>query len=326
MTKPRFSIIVPMYNCAPFLNEALEGISFQKYDNYEIILVDDGSKDETGFIAVAYAEKHDNTKYIRINHGGAGAARNAGIKSANGEYVLFLDADDYWTDPLLLVKLDKKVKKYQPHIIMYQMIQVDQSGAVLNGTQKPKFPVYKELFYIEEVYISLVKDGQVLASACNKCVKKELLEDNKILFLEKTTGEDIDWVLQLFSYAKTIVFINEKVYAYRQHHIGNRASSSADGPENLARIICHWSDEIKKKNISNPQAVGGIIAFEFGIYMGYSHLVSTETRKLMREYRNVLFYGLDRKTKLIARVYRFFGFNITCFAVRCYLSLRRFWR
>ncbi len=326
MNKTIFSIIIPIYNCAPFLKECLDSVLEQTYQEYEVYMIDDGSTDGSVEILKEYASKHKNFYYISGAHGGAGAARNIGLNQANGDYVIFLDADDYWRDKKLLKRIAYQIREYQVDVVMFQTIQVSQNGVLLLNTRKPPFPSGNEGFRLREVYPYLVRDGQVLAAAWNKCVRRSLIEEEHLRFIEGRTCEDIDWVLQLFSRAKTISFIDKEAYAYRQHKKGIRASESAEGPRNLAKVIRFWADCLKTGKIPNQKAVAGIVAFEYGIFMGYSHLVTKEERKTMQKYQYLLTYGLDRKTRMVFKFYKRFGYHLTCVAVHMYLIIRRFRR
>lgn len=103
--KPTVSVVIPAYNAAEFLGEALESVLAQTYQPLEVIVVDDGSEDETPQVAAAYPGR---VTYVRKQRGGPGSARNAGIRAASGEWIAFQDADDIWT-PGLLEKLVKVV-------------------------------------------------------------------------------------------------------------------------------------------------------------------------------------------------------------------------
>ena len=93
---PLISIIIPVYNAEKYLAEAIESILSQKYKNFEIILIDDGSKDKSFDIIIKYVQNHKNIISVSQDNSGPSAARNNGIKSAGGGYITFLDSDDYW--------------------------------------------------------------------------------------------------------------------------------------------------------------------------------------------------------------------------------------
>ena len=95
---PVFSIIIPSYKSDKFIKQCISSVLHQTFDSFEIIIIDDGSSDQTGKICLRIAAEYPYVRYIYQEHQGAGAARNKGLRVANGEYVLFLDADDYWVN------------------------------------------------------------------------------------------------------------------------------------------------------------------------------------------------------------------------------------
>ena len=319
-----FSIIIPMYNAENFIERCLRSIQAQTYTDFEVLIVDDGSSDSNLKKACRIAEKDSRMKNFQIPHSGPGAARNKGISEAKGEYLLFLDADDYWLDKDFLKKLSDMIQHQHTEVFMYQMMKVTEDGTVLSRYKKPPFYHENVVLKLKDVYADLVQDGQALASACNKCVNKKLVDKHSIYFLEDTNGEDIDWVLQLFSYVRTICLLNWEVYAYTQHKTESR-STSKDAPNDLVRIIERWSRFLKQGQVPHARAVAGLVAFEYGICMGKYHSLSKEKRQVMREHEYLLKYGLDKKTKLIQAFYNRVGYKVTCSAIRFYLWTRRIW-
>lgn len=103
------SVIMPAYNAAKYISESIDSVLRQDYDNWELIVIDDGSTDQTAGITKQYAASNDRIKYIEQPHAGQGKARNAGLQISSGEYVAFLDADDIW----LPEKLSKQIEILQ---------------------------------------------------------------------------------------------------------------------------------------------------------------------------------------------------------------------
>lgn len=319
-----FSIIIPMLNAEGTLDRCLSSIQQQSFQDYQVIIVDDGSSDNSVAVANGYAQSDSRFFVLSMPHGGTGAARNRGVSQAEGEYILFLDADDYWVRDDLLLSLQSRIEGHATDIFMYQMLKVTDDGVVLKRYTKPAFYHDNMVLELKDIYQDLVRDGQVLASACNKCVRAALLRERNIQFREDVFGEDIDWVLQLFSTVQTICLLNLYAYAYTQHKHPSR-SSRKDAPNDLVSIVHAWSLRLTQGNISHARAVAGLTAFEYGICMGNNHLLSNEKKTLMRESTYLLKYGLDKKTKLIYRFYRIFGYALTCAVIRGYLFLRRIW-
>lgn len=103
----KVSVVIPSYNCAQYLSRAINSVLQQSYSNFEIIIVDDGSTDNTGEIIASY-NTNEKIKYFYQSNGGVSTARNAGIRNSSGEYIAFLDADDYWAKD----KLEKQMKVF----------------------------------------------------------------------------------------------------------------------------------------------------------------------------------------------------------------------
>lgn len=324
-----YSVIIPFYNTEKYIDQCLRSVLEQSFQDYEIIVVNDGSTDASEQIVSRLAAQSPAVSVKRIGHSGAGAARNAGMEAARGEYVIFLDADDYWTNPYLLEHIHDKLQEHKADLVMFQMDKYTEDGKILKKYRKGAFPSGKACFRLDEVYETLVTDGQVLASSCNKCVRRGLLKNSDIRFQEGGLAEDIDWVLQLFSHVESISFLDEISYAYRQHQKGS-ASSNTAGAEYQARMVKDWAAKQKQKQkqgkAPNARAISGFLAFEYGICLGYWQYLSPEMKKMIRSHRYLLDYALDKKTKLIQRFCRIFGLRLTCLAVRFYLFLRRLYQ
>lgn len=320
----RFSVVVPMYQAQDFLQKCLQSIAAQSFGDFEALLVDDGSTDDTYTLAQAFAASDSRFRVIHTDHLGTGAARNTGFASARGDYVLFMDADDAWRCPDLLERLNRQIEAACADVLMFQMVKVTEDGKVLARYTKPRFQQENTVLPLQDVYLDLVRDGQTLASACNKCVRRTLLLTQRILFREDIIGEDIDWVLQVFSHVQTICLLNLDAYNYTQHHSPSR-SDHPDAPNDLVTLVREWGAYATGQHAAHPKAVAGLVAFEYGICMGSYHKLRRECKQLLREHVHLLQYGLDKKTKLIAKFHRIFGFSLTCLAIRVYLRLRRIW-
>ena len=320
----RMSIIIPVYNAADTLGRCLDSILAQSYRDYQVILVDDGSTDESLALAENYAARNGRLLVVTMAHGGPGAARNRGLAHATGEYVVYMDADDYWVCEDLLQALSDRIQTLPADVYMYQMAKVTEDGTVLKRFNKQPFVCADRVMALDAVYQDLVSDGHTLAAAWNKCVRRQLMLENGIRFREDILCEDIDWVLQLFSFVRTICLVNLQAYAYTQHKTVSR-STRRDAPNDLVTIVSHWAGKLERENIAHREAVAGVVAFEYGICMGSHHRLSKENKQRMRSSVHLLNFGLDRKTMLIRRFCSLFGYDLTCAAVRLYLILRRIW-
>ena len=113
-----FSIIIPVYNLEKYLRECVDSILTQTFTDFELILVDDGTKDKSGIICDEYAKKDERVKVIHQENAGQAVARNTGTDIAQGEYIIYIDSDDYICDSAFLSKLAEKTKN-QTEVILY---------------------------------------------------------------------------------------------------------------------------------------------------------------------------------------------------------------
>ena len=198
----KLSIILPVYNVEEYLEECLDSLINQNYSNYEIIAVNDGSKDNSLKILKKYQKKHP--KLIKVydkENGGLSSARNYGIEKSNGEYLFFVDSDDYIL-PNSLEILSKYLEENHD-IIEYPFIA---------GTkEKSSFEVMFNKD-IDDVRKRLIVGRP---SAQNKICKKELFTKNNLTFLEGVYYEDLATMPKLALHTKKIKFIDEPLYFYR---------------------------------------------------------------------------------------------------------------
>lgn len=107
----RFSVIIPLYNKAPYVSKAIESVLMQTFTNYELLVVDDGSKDESASVATKSIEGRRNCQLIQQENAGVSVARNKGVDASHGDFICFLDADDWW-EPTFLEEMDKFVSEF----------------------------------------------------------------------------------------------------------------------------------------------------------------------------------------------------------------------
>ena len=134
-----YSIIIPAYNAEHYIEQCIQSVLSQSFTDYEILVIDDGSVDNTGRIVQKMMEEYSAISVMQIIHSGAGAARNVGLEKAQGKYVIFLDADDYWTNPYLLKHLYRKLWQRDVDVVMFQMDKYTETGKLLLKYRKKPF-------------------------------------------------------------------------------------------------------------------------------------------------------------------------------------------
>lgn len=227
MTKPKLSIIIPVWNTGKTVETIVESIISQKFDDFELILVDDGSTDETLSI-IKELEKSD--KRIRVYtkpNGGPSSARNIGLEKATGEFIQFYDADDNISGDAISITTSAIEKTNSSLLVSGWQIDLNgPNGLVENYKQVNPKPKTIDSNIIENVLRSLGNDG-TLYNLWNKMFKANIIKDNDIRFKEDLRfGEDLLFALEYLKHAKSIEIIPDITYQYRVSSTGEFGKSS----------------------------------------------------------------------------------------------------
>ncbi|MBO5019506.1 MAG: glycosyltransferase family 2 protein [Clostridia bacterium] len=226
------SIIVPIYNSEKYLNRCIDSILSQTFKDFEVILVNDGSSDNSGKICDDYALNDNRVKVLHKQNGGVSAARNDGIRAASGEYIMFVDSDDYIDSGMLQFMLEKQAGDVELVICSTRIVgvQATQDFHLRDGEYYPCGLIEK--FCLDNSFkISL---SSPFAKLFRKCV---LIENELVFDTNMSLGEDTDFNMRYVSkmHKKTVV-MNEIYYSYvkdnedslfskfRSHHYSNVTS------------------------------------------------------------------------------------------------------
>ena len=172
------SVILPVYNVEKYLNQSVSSLLFQLYNNLEIILIDDGSTDLSFEICEKYATRNSRILFVHKTNGGLSSARNIGIDCATGDYILFLDSDDFWSHENVLSDIAELAKETPDLICFGYREYVDGKGENGIGTD---FSDYHAVGTSKnEVLKELLTHGIYVSSACCKAVKTEVVQQNKL--------------------------------------------------------------------------------------------------------------------------------------------------
>lgn len=215
------SIIVPVYNVEKYLEHCINSIIHQTYPNLEIILVDDGSPDNCGDICDEFAKKDKRIKVIHKKNGGLSDARNEGLKVANGDFLAFVDSDD-WVDLRLFEKVIDAFERNSVDIVCFGSYKTD-------GRNKTTcFTTHKEFEWTrDEALTALCKNDRIESHVWDKVYKKELFED--VFFPVGKYYEDVYIMHRIFMKANSVLFIDEPLYFYLQRNtsiVGQRTVRS----------------------------------------------------------------------------------------------------
>jgi glycosyltransferase involved in cell wall biosynthesis len=205
---PKISIIVPVYNVEKFIHDCIESILSQTFTDFELILVNDGSTDQSGTICDEYEAKDERVKVIHKENGGQSSARNRGIEAARGDLLGFVDSDD-WIHKEMFEILYKKLIETNSDITACNLMQYnkDSSGHLYSSNTND------ELFNRDAAMRELYLNERLTFSPCNKLYKKELLEE--IRFKEGYILEDMDFAYRIIHQVDRVYYTGKALYYYR---------------------------------------------------------------------------------------------------------------
>lgn len=222
MDKAAVSVIVPIYNVENYLEACLSSLERQTLHSIEIILVDDGSTDGSRAIAQKFTIKNDNWILIDRKNGGLSAARNSGLALASGEYVYFLDSDDFLADNALEV-LYKKSLQDNLDVLKFSAYTFGDGSAEYQWTSKDGYKykgIYPGIYSGLDVLDLFFKNGDIFPSCCLIFTKRALIVQNRLQFYEGIIHEDELFHYQLLAFANQVGILNEPLY-YRRIRPGS---------------------------------------------------------------------------------------------------------
>ncbi len=303
----KFSVIVPIYNVEKYLRYCIDSILSQKFVDFEVILIDDGSTDNSGKICDDYRIKDTRCKVLHKVNEGAAEARNKGIEMATGEYLLFVDSDDFWEDTSFLSRINFLLEK-KPDFLIFTFKRCNETGDKIWKSYPELDENYvNKLKYEKQLKYLVSKDTYIVSAGC-KVVRTELIKSKKIYFEKGIVGEDIDWSFKLVVAAKNLIYSNESGYIYRVRETSVTHNVDDKIKNNLYEILVKWANFFEKsKNEELKQAMLGFLAYEYYIVLGNCVGKDISDEMNLDRYSYLIRYSCSRKTKLCKLVYQCFG-------------------
>lgn len=211
---PKISVIVPIYNVEKYLENCINSIIVQTLEDIEIILINDGSTDKSYEIINKYKAIDSRIIVINKKNSGVSAARNSGLKVSRGEYIAFIDSDD-WIEQNMLEKLHKLGEKYNSEVVACNFKSFNDIYNTFN-----KYPIdegeYVGKSVIKEKILSKVISGKLKTPVWDKIYKKEFLQNNNIKFDEKITRfEDWYFIIEVYEKVHNLYYLDKNMYNYR---------------------------------------------------------------------------------------------------------------
>ncbi len=224
---PKISIIIPVYNSQKYLNQCLDSIINQTFNDFEVICIDDQSTDSSLDILQNYAKIDPRIKIIRQENAGAGAARNAGLKIAKGDYILFLDSDDFFELNMLEKAYEACVKNDLDFVVFRSDIYDDKANKFILQyfTVRSDLLPKKRIFCYKDIKKDLFR--VFVGWAWDKLYKREFVLSNNFFFQEQRSTNDLFFVFTAFIKAKRIMVIND-ILVHHRTNIGSSLSTTRE--------------------------------------------------------------------------------------------------
>lgn len=291
-TNDLVSIVLPIYNVEKFLPKCLDSVVKQTYKNLEIICVNDGSPDGSADIVKKYAEKDNRIILINQKNAGLSGARNTGIEAAGGEYIMFLDSDD-WIGERTCEAAVEQIKKESAQLVMWNYTREFPDKSIpknifeTNGKSTLVFEndtmqtLHRRIAGLTGSELSVPENADSAVTAWGKLFRTEIIKDNGLTFTDtKVIGtEDALFNLESFCYIKKAVFINEYFNHYRKD---NETSLTR---KYKASLFSQWQELytrmgkiIKEKNLPFDAALNNRIALSI-IGIGLNEIINNSSAK-----------------------------------------------
>ncbi len=285
---PKVSVIIPVYNVEPYLRECLDSVVNQTLQDIEIICVDDGSTDGSLAILEEYERKDTRIKVITQKNAGAGVARNIGMDMSSGEYLYFLDSDDFLVETFLETVIEKAAY-LKADIIVFDYYRMDNATKELeyrNGLNRKQFPVQKDWFNYKDVPENILRI--VNPTPWNKVYETKYIKNTKLKYLALSSTNDITFASLSVAMAEKIGYVPKAFLYYR---INLKSSITAMKQKKLDNVITAVMS-VKEQALQLEYAqdiVGSIQVFMIdNLLFALDHYAGKQSEKYYREYYSKL--------------------------------------
>lgn len=324
----KLSIIVPVYNIAHYLNDCVQSVLAQSFQDWELVLVNDGSTDQSPMLCEEWAKKDMRIRVVHKTNGGLSDARNAGLLEAKGEYIHFLDGDDYYTSDEVVQTLMEQVEKYQyPDTLLFCRIDRYED----TGREKLERPYDTDFINHASsttiIFEHLLRTQRFNMSACLQLLRRDCLLENQVFFEKGLLSEDVDWSIALWQCIQTVKAVNYYGYCYRHRSGSITMTLSIRTYKSYQYMFKKWQAKLcsQKREIDVLQLKYLAYLYPTLVYNYFN--VRPKERKdvltILTELQSVLVYSKTSKSDRIKRMIEYCGLKLTCYIMSGYVQLKR---
>lgn len=275
MSTPMFSIIVPVYNTEKELERCVRSVIYQTYQEFELILVDDGSKDRSGVLCDGFAAEDSRIVAIHQKNAGCSEARNTGIRASKGEYLIFVDSDDMWDDVKALQEIADIIQR-KPGVdaVCFGVRIYNESGKFVKE-RKPELP--DSVSDSKEAIVRhLVYTNGYISTSYVKALRRGFFFENGLYFIKGLLSEDIEWSARILLGCKSLAVYPNAFYKRIQRSEGSITSSI--GKKNIKDILgsIERGTELVERNSENDtmkELYFEYWAYQYAMLLSLTHIV-----------------------------------------------------
>lgn len=312
----KFSVIIPVYNAANFIERCVNSVLTQTYKDIEVLLIDDGSTDNSREICNQIKESDARVKVIHQQNTGAAGARNNGMRQATGDYLLFPDSDDYYLVKEGFQDIADALKNSQADVLVFDHV-VYESGEIGSlSSDLTKGEVEKDV----DILKLLIEKDKLTRSAWTKVVKRKLIQEHKISFPNVRQTEDTGFTADLIRVAQTFDWYDKKFYAYIKHP--NSITAKRLSKQIIDSSFYVLTEAVKKRkkitDITRQLSYDSYLAYPYIVLLGQTkeamhrgELVSDEIIIELKAYSFLIKAGLNPRTRPIRFIYNVLGYRMT---------------
>lgn len=311
----RFSVIVPIYNVEEYLSQCIESVLRQTFSDFELILVDDGSPDNSIGICNEYAQADSRVRVVRRKNGGLSAARNTGIQNARGDYLVFLDSDDYWINKNGLELIDRVLSRKNVEAVFWLYRKVrDRYNEFADGIPDDFSAEYTDSTGL----IPYIRGKRLAACAWDLAVSRTLFENGTLDFEEGVYSEDVEWISRLIRSVGNYAFTNFVFNAYR---LRDDSITKSIGEKNLDDLNSHYQrilDYIESSDADTANVLKAYLGEQSANYVLALSLCESDVIKKYKDCKTLRYirFCVTKRSKLIKASVDILGVSGTAFLIK----------
>ncbi|TFE01706.1 glycosyltransferase family 2 protein [Jeotgalibacillus salarius] len=327
----KVSVIIPVYNVEKYLDECIKSVLKQDYHDMEILLINDGSTDNSLNICREYEQAYASVRVIDQPNKGLSGARNTGILEAKGKYLIFLDSDDYWGMNFMSELADRVIENPGLDYVFFRFKFYHQKK---NKFDEPYYPLLRKKVKgkkgMEGLAYILEEMKHYNWFAWCGLVKRSFLLEHRLFFIEKVKYEDVFWTPNIFLNAEQIDFYDAPVYVYRLEREGQITSnlSFKNLSDSLTSAV-YWNDQVEKENVSaalkEKLLINTTNRYFYALYFAgfLSEKEQAELIQMLKNHRHLTRYRSSGISTVSSFMCRTIGFKATTSIIKYSIMLKQ---